>query len=259
MTDAFDNLRQVFPQMPSACDEALSRTLYSLEEKKQKAVLPMARRAVILAAAMLAVCCVAGAAFYPQIISWFGDHYGSTYAAWMEKGNVALPQTSVEAEGAVFTVDQVLTRGRSLYVLGKIKPQAGYLLVDFDGSAQDPFGYNVHYGDKAPEGAPTILEKAQETQNRIRYVHCALESIGVDGGAMLAPGSWGSGVTVQRDGSLVFTLEVEDGLVLEEGSQYTLGLKALVYEANEDGSLNWEKCTEQAWEVIVEPQRINEE
>ena len=253
MTDAFDNLRQVFPQMPSACDEALSRTLYSLEEKKQKAVLPMARRAVILAAAMLAVCCVAGAAFYPQIISWFGDHYGSTYAAWMEKGNVALPQTSVEAEGAVFTVDQVLTRGRSLYVLGKIKPQAGYLLVDFDGSAQDPFGYNVHYGDKAPEGAPTILEKAQETQNRIRYVHCALESIGVDGGAMLAPGVWGYAVEEKADGSIAFSMEIEDGMAVEPGTEYTLEMSAYTYDP-----ANREQLSETTWTFTVQPEKKTE-
>ncbi len=212
------------------------------------------RRIVILALVLMAMTCVAGAAFYPRIITWFADQYGQQWGAWMEKGSVALPASSAEAEGAVFTIDEVLVRGRGLYVLGRIEAQPGYVLIDQECSPDEPFGYNIHYGETAPEGTPTIAQKAAAEQLTMRYVNCDLNSIGVNGGALLLPGSWGYGARVQPDGSIIFSMEVEDGVVVEPGREYTLALQANSYGTHADGSIDLDALTEKAWCVTVVPE-----
>ncbi|MBQ8536619.1 MAG: hypothetical protein IJ461_04360 [Clostridia bacterium] len=257
MKQAFDQLQQIFPEMPKACEQALMTTVYSVQERKRSFTYHSARRAAILLAAMLAVTCAAGAAFYPQIINWFVNHYGQAHGAWMEKGSIAIPNGSVEENGAVFTIDEVLVRGRGLYVLGTIRAEEGYILVDSQCSAQEPWGYNIHYGETAPEGTPTIYQKAEETGCAIRYVHCDLSRIGVDGGALLKPGVWGYGARVQQDGSIVFTMEVEDGMVVEPGREYTLEFCAQTYGVQADGSINEEDMTERVWQITVVPEMID--
>lgn len=258
MKEAFDHLQLVFPDMPPACEQALMAAARSVTEKPRVSSLRPVRRAVLLAAAMLTIACAAGAAFYPQIIPWFASHYGAEYAPWMEQGSVASPNASAAAEGAVFSVDEVLVRGRGLYVMGAIRAAEGYVLVDSECSAQEPWGYNIHYGEEAPEGTPSIAQVAEATGSAIRYVHCDLRGIGVDGGALLLPGSWGYGATVQRDGSIVFTIEAEDGLAVEPGREYTLELSAQTWGAHADGSMNHEDMTETIWRVTVTPEELEQ-
>jgi len=254
MKESFVDIRQVFPQMPAACEQALMRTVYTLPAAEPVRSFRAGRRFAILAAALLAFACAAGAAFSPRIVEWFTAQYGAEYGAWLQDGQVAVSLASVEEGGAVFTIDEVLVRGRGLYVMGRIQAADGYVVVDYDCSADDPWGYNIHYGEEAPQGTPTILQKAAETGSSIRYVSCYLERIGVDGGAMLAPSCWGYGVTVQRDGSLVFTMEVEDGMAVEPGAEYTLELCAQSFGAHADGSLNPEDRSQRIWTVTVVPE-----
>lgn len=257
MKEAFADIKQVFPPIPPACDQALMSVLYSVKEKKQAAVYQPARRVMILIAALLAVTCMASAAFYPQIITWFENLYGETYSRWMANGDIAIPNATREATGAVFTLNEVLTRGHGMYVLGTIQPAEGYLLVEYDSSAHDPFGYNTHHGETAPEDTPTIAEKAKETDRRLRYVICRLESIGVDGRAMLTPGSWGYDANVQQDGSIVFTMEIEDNMTVVPGETYTLKLHAQTYGAYSDGSINPDDTSEALWQITVSPKAID--
>lgn len=141
MKETFDNLQSVFPEMPKACQEAMLNTAYSVQEKQRKHSLHPAWRFTILIAAMLAVTITAGAAFFPRIISWFTQYDGQEYGAWMEKGAVALPEAFIEQDSAAFTVDEVLTNGCGLYVLGIIKASDGYVIVDSECSAQEPCLY----------------------------------------------------------------------------------------------------------------------
>ena len=256
MKEAFDHLQQVFPDMPPACEQALMAAVHSVAERPRARLLHPLRRVAVLAAAMLTIACAAGAAFYPQIIPWFASRYGQEYAAWMEQGSVAAPNASVAAEGAVFSVDEVLVRGRGLYVMGTIRAAQGYVLVDSECSAQEPWGYNIHYGEEAPEGTPSIAQVAESTGSAIRYVFCDLRGVGVDGGALLLPGSWGYGATVQRDGSIIFTIEAEDGLAVEPGKAYTLEFSAQTWGAHADGSINHEDMTETFWRMTVTPEEM---
>jgi len=152
----------------------------------------------------------------------------------------------------------VLTRGRGLYAMGAIEAADGHMLVEYDCSAEDPFGYNIHYGDAAPEGTPSIIEKAHESGSSLRYVICHIEKIGVDGGAMLAPGSWGYDARVQRDGSIIFTMMVEDGMAVEPGVTYTLEFSAQTYGANSDGTINFDDANEITWQIDVVPEPIDQ-
>lgn len=258
MKETFDQLKQIFPPMPEACDRALTAAVQSVTEKREKPA-PRLGRLALLAACMLAVTGVAAAALYPQIVTLFSGRFGQAYGAWMAQGSVAAPQAVVTCGGAVFTVDEVLVRGRGLYVMGTIAPEDGFVLADADcGSAQEPWGYNTHYGETAPEGAPTIAQKAAEDGRAIRYVQCDLRGVGVDGGETLMPGCWGYSAMARRDGSFVYTMEVEDGMVVEPGSTYTLALCATVWAAGEDDALDPGTQAEQTFSVTVAPQPVSQ-
>ena len=92
----------------------------------------------------------------------------------------------------------------------------------------------------------------------IRYVQCNLRGVGVDGGEMLMPGCWGYSAMARRDGSFVYTMEVEDGMVVEPGSTYTLTLCATVWAAGEDGALDPGTQAEQTFSVTVAPQPVSQ-
>lgn len=215
-----------------------------------------ARRVAVLALALVLLTGVAGAAFYPQIISWFSNQYGQTWNDWMADGSVAQPNASVEIDGAVVTIDEVLVRERGLYVLGSIKPQEGFLLIGQDGHADDPFGYDVRSGETAPEGTQTIAQKAAETGATMRYVGVTLEEIAVDGGASIPVQSCGYMEKAQSDGSIVFSIEAEDGRAVEAGREYTLLLCASSDAVSDTNATAQDALTETAWRVTVVPQQI---
>jgi len=230
MKEAFCDLQIIFPDMPAACEHALMTAAYSVPFRAPKRIF---RPALAIALAlMLGLVCAAGAAFYPQIIGWFANHYGAHWGAWLQGGSVAAPQLTVQAEGAVFTVDEVLVRGRGLYILGSIRPQDGYAIADCD------------------------TRKAPSCEAALRYVHCGVERIGVDGGAMLVPGCWGYALEEQPDGSITFSIEVEDGMAVEPGAEYAIEMYAHTYAANADGSVNPEARDETTWTFTVTPESI---
>ena len=227
MKEAFADLKTIFPEMPQACEDALMSAAYSVPVRRLK---PVFRPAVALAVAlMLALTCAAGAAFHPQIIGWFASHYGESWGDWLEKGSVAAPDITAETDGAVFTIDEVLVRGRGLYVLGTIQPEDGYAIADYDSSSADA-------KDKT-----------------LRYVRCTIDTIGVDGGAMLAPGVWGYAVEEKADGSIAFSMEIEDGMAVEPGTEYTLEMSAYTYDP-----ANREQLSETTWTFTVQPEKMTE-
>lgn len=253
MMETFDGLKDIFPTMPQACERALKNTVNSLREDSPRPAFRPMRRALVIALALLCLTVSAYAALRPQIIELFSREYGRDFGAWMESGNYAQAHTSTEAGGAVFTIQEVLQKGFGLYLTGTIAPQDGYILLDEDCSVEEPFGYNIHHGEKAPEGTPTIAQKAEESGSAIRFVHCDLEKIGVEDGVLLSPDCWGYDAKVRRDGTIDFLMEVEDGLTVEPGVSYTLELSANAFPANADGTADWEHPISQSWSVTVLP------
>lgn len=207
---------------------------------------------VLMLVLVLVVTCAEAAAFYPRIISWFAGEYGEDWAVRLEDGDVAVPETSVEVEGAVFTIDEVLVRQYGLYVLGHIRAREGYILVEQECGVDEPFGYNIHYGEVAPEGAQTIAEKATAEGAEMRYVACFLEDIMTDEGTLLSPDCWGYCAKAEKDGSITFSMEVEDSLVDSLGEAFTLVLSAYSWGVKENGTIDLDVKDMTTWTVAVE-------
>lgn len=259
MKETFDNLKQIFPDMPADCDEALMKTVWSLQEKPGLTTLRPVRRIAILLAVMLSVTCVASAAFYPQIIALFTRYYGEDFGEQLRHGSVDSPHSRILNDGVAFTVDEVLVCESGLYIMGSIRGEEGYMVVPPDYEVTEPFGYNIHNGETAPDGTPTIAEKAEETGSTLRFANCYLDAVGVDGGEPSMPECWGFNVTAQRDGSVVFSMEVDDETLIRPGKTYTLALYVQTFGANADGTPNRDEKSGQEWHITVTPSLIDQD
>lgn len=257
-----DNLQKVFPEIPASCSRVLMDTAGSLKEesemKRGYSPRPTTRFALVLTLVIICMMGVALAAFYPQITEAFGRHYGEDTQAWLEQGDIALPADSAQVEGVTFTLEEVAYRNHGLYGLVTITPGDGVVLLSEDSNVGDAYGYAVHYGDKAPEGAISIQEKAAQDGCIIKQVGFDLEKIGVNDGTMLEPNGWGCGVYPQRDGSIQILFEVEDGIAISEGETYTIQMTAIVSSVSPEGIVDYENPTRQEWTVEIKPEPFAE-
>lgn len=219
---------------------------------------PTTRFALVLALVIISMMGVALAAFYPQITGLFGLHYGEDTQAWLEQGDIALSADSVQVDGVTFTLEEVVYRNHGLYGMGTIKPSEGVVLLDEESTLGDAYGYAVHYGDKAPEGTITIQEKAAQEGSVIKQPRIYMGKIGVDSGKLLQPHSFGLGMTPQRDGSIQFLFEVEDGQAISEGETYTIQMTAIVRNVSPDGIVDYETSARQEWTVTIKPEPFAE-
>lgn len=216
------------------------------------------RIAIVMVLIIVSMMGVALAAFYPQITEIFGNHFGKGTQVWMEKGDIALPADSVHVDGVTFTLEEVVYRNHGLYGMGTIRPGEGIVLLDEESTLSDAYGYAVHYGDKAPEGAITIAEKAAQDGSAIKQPRFYIGMIGVDGGKMIQPHGYGLGLTPQRDGSIQFLFEVEDGQAISEGDTYTIQMTAIVRNVSPEGVVDYDNATRQEWTLEIEPEPFTE-
>ena len=254
-----DDLKQVFPQVPEEVSRTIMLTARSVEEESE---MKMRHTMSIALAFVLVFICLMGAAlavFQPRIAEIFGEHYGEHFKTWMEDGDVASAEDSVVVEGITFTLNEVAIRNHGLYCVGTVTPGEGLILLAEDYFATEPYGYASFHGDKAPEGAQTVLEKAKADGSTIKQVSMYLESIGADGGAMIAPGGWGYDARPMRDGTIQFLFELEDGIVIpEDAKSFAIELQATVREVSPEGEVNYDNSIDQKWTVEVEPQPFTE-
>ncbi len=254
-----DDLQQVFPEIPESISRALMETAGSVKEESE---MKMRHTMSIALAFVLVFICLMGVAlavFQPQIAEIFGQHYGDDFKAWMEKGDVASAENSVVVEGITFTLNEVATRNHGLYCVGTVTPGEGMTLLCDDYPVTESFGYATFHGDKAPEGTPTVLEKATADGSILKQVSIRLETIGADGGAMLMPGECGYDALPMRDGSIQFLLEVEDGMAVpEDAKTYAIELLATVRNVSAEGEVDWDNPIRKSWTVEVEPRPFAE-
>ena len=250
-----DDLRQVFPEIPENISRLVMDTANSVKEETE---MKMRHTVSVALAFVLVFICLMGVAlavFQPQIAEIFGSHYGKEFQSWMEEGDVAAAEDSVVVEGITFTVNEVAVRNHGLYGVGTITPGEGTLLLCEDYPATEPYGYATFHGEEAPEGTPTVLEKAKAEGCAIKQVSFYLNAIGVDDGAMIMPNGWGSDVRPMRDGTVQFLFEVEDGqAVSAQAETYTIELEAIVRNVSADGEADYENPIRQTWTVEVQPQ-----
>lgn len=257
-----DDLQKVFPEIPASCSRVLMDTAGSLKEESEmkRGYTPRhtPRIAIVMVLIIVSMMGVALAAFYPQITEIFGNHFGKGTQVWMEKGDIALPADSVHVDGVTFTLEEVVYRNHGLYGMGTIRPGEGIVLLDEESTLSDAYGYAVHYGDKAPEGAITIAEKAAQDGSAIKQPRFYIGMIGVDGGKMIQPHGYGLGLTPQRDGSIQFLFEVEDGQAISEGDTYTIQMTAIVRNVSPEGVVDYDNATRQEWTLEIEPEPFTE-
>lgn len=258
-----DDLQKAFPEIPASCSRVLMDTAGSLKEESEmkRCYIPRhtLRIALVMVLIMIGMTGVALAAFYPQITEMFGRHFGEETQAWLEEGDIALPADSIRMEGVTFTLDEVVYRNHGLYGMGTIKPDEGVVLLDEESSLDNAYGYAVHYGDTAPEGTITIAEKAAQDASAIKQPRLYLGMIGVDGGKLIQPHSYGFSMTPQRDGSIQFLFEVEDGQAISEGETYTIQMTAIVRSVSSEGVVDYENAMRQEWSVEMKPEPFGEE
>lgn len=251
--------RTMFGSTPDSFKAAVRRGLASARAEKTAARRPL-RVLASAAAAMLLVMGAAYAAFPSQVAEWFGRSYGEQTAAWLKDGKTDRPaNVGIVAGGAVFTLDEVVQRNRGLYGVGTVTLPEGSkdVLVAEDQGVDEPFGYDIHgmgdHAEAAPEGTATLAETAKKRGGKLLMAVFRLDMVGVDGGEMLAPDCVGYTMIPQRDGSLRFLFEAEEGIAIEEGDSYRLALRANTREIDESGAYLEGTKQETAWELDIAP------
>lgn len=254
-----DDLKTVFPSMPESCALALRQAAGSLKEERE---VKMRYTLRLVAAAMLVLICLTGVAlavFHPSISEIFGQRYGEDFQSWLEEGGVAAAENSIVLDGVTFTLNEVALRNHGLYGTGTITPGEGQLLLCPDYPVTEPYGYATFHGEDAPEGTPSILEKAAAEGSVIKQVSFCPDTVSADGGDMLFPGSCGFDLYPQKDGTALFIFELEDGVAIPAGAQtYTIRLYSAVYDVTADGEADQTNPVTQYWTVDVSPQPFAE-
>ncbi|MBE0600629.1 MAG: DUF4179 domain-containing protein, partial [Firmicutes bacterium] len=235
-----DDLKQMYGATPESFKHRVSFALQKTEDKPMKHTM---RTVLIAAAIVVLLTAVAYAAFSSQVAELFGKMYGNDTREWLEEGSVATTDNQSFTLGdLVFTVDEVVYRNNGLYGVGTIRTAEGSntVLIAEEQLFTDPYGYDIHGGMGSPEPAPadakTIAEVAQEKGGKVLLALALLDRIGVDGGELLSLGCSGYSWAQQRDGSIRYSFEASDGVVIAQGAHYQIEMYAAVYETDADGN-----------------------
>ena len=251
----------MFGSTPESFERRVASALKKTEEKPMK---HLARTILLTAATLLLLMAAAYAAFSSQVTEFFGRLYGSDMKTWLEQGDAATVGQALTLDGIVFTLDEVVYKDNGLYGIGTIRPQDGSnaVILPEDHMPGEPFGYDI-YGEggkseQAPDGTPTLADVAKEKGGKLLVVRTLPDQIGVDGGEMLCPVSIGYAAVPQRDGSLRFSFEATDAVVIAKGDTYTIRMWASVYEMTPGGAMLEDTRHTGTWTVVIAPERIAE-
>ena len=256
--------KRMYGTTPESFTRRVAFALRETEERPMKRRLTV--RTVCIAAAMLVMLMTAGyAAFSSQVAELFGRLYGTRTQEWLAKGDVAVPGEAFALGDVIFTLDEVVYRNNSLFGIGTIRAAEGSAVVIFPEDQQpgDPYGIDVHGAggsgpEKTPDDAQTFAEVAKERGASLLMVRALPARIGVDGGVLLVPESIGTTCVPQRDGSVLYSFEVSDGVVVEEGETYTLQMWVSVWAFSEEGEALSERPSGERWTVEIAPTPISQ-
>ena len=188
--------------------------------------------AVLLALTMMGT---AYALITSRVADFFGRQYGREMGEWLSAGKVAQVGESVTIGDVSVTLDEVVYRDRGLYGVGTVRAvNEKDVMLPFEDvnwfSEEDEKEYD--WFEQNPESR-ALVDKVRETGGRLLTLECFVQKIGVDGGEMLTPGSMGTYDKLNEDGTVTFSLEVEDSYSIEDGTTYQMELEVRVYEADE--------------------------
>lgn len=253
-----NDFRHMYGSTPESFSLRIRNTLAKAEAERPAA--PRRMRLVLATALILALSAAAAvAAFHSQAADYFGLHYGENLKEEMLAGQIAVEPQTHRVGDVFYTLEEVVHIDNGLYGLGHITPaEADVLLMAEDYQLSDAAGYGLYYGEesRAPEGAPTYAQLAQEKNARVVQVKTVPEAVGVDGGVMLPLGNVGYSLEPQKDGSVRFAFEIPTGVAVEEGQTYTIRMWSANWEAEGDPDATHQG---ESWEATVHPQFAKEE
>ncbi len=256
-------LKKMYGATPESFKHRVSFALQKTEEKPMKHTM----RTVLIATAIVVLLTAAAyAAFSSRVAELFGTFYGEDMKTWLEEGSVATTGDQAYTLGdLIYTVDEVVYRNNGLYGVGTIRPAEGsdVVIICEDQLLTDPYGYDIHGAmgspETAPEDAKTIAEVAAEKGGEILLACIRVNRIGVDGGELLTLGSAGYSWVQQRDGSILFSFEVSDGVAIGEGSTYQIEMHSYFFDTDADGCLIRDTKQVGDWIIEIQPEPISEQ
>lgn len=236
---------------------------------------PMKKKTVSLALvfAIIALVSVAVAAVLSPTIEWFTKQYGQDTRDVLEKGTaITVDQRKTLGPLTYEWVDTIVAKDmvdlnpqdvNMLYGTLRITPQQGenVVLIPEDYPLDAPFGYNIFLGEKAPDGAQTILQKAEETGARIILAKAVPDGLVIDGQEVPAD-EVGYDFEVAPDNSLTYHFMLPGAP--HDLESYTVNMYIANWEVRSDGQwLRGEKDEQgketedtwlrEQWHVTIRP------
>ena len=236
------DMKEMFGSMPDRFTDRVTLALKSIEGR------PTLRRitmpAALFAAVILITCMAASyALFSSQVADYFGSLYGREMEERLTNGSIIKVNREYTYNDATFIFEEVVFAEGAYYAVGTIRAaeNSAVVLVPRDMTPDNPYGYDTYgFGGKpetAPEGSKTFAEVASETGCRLLMV----EAIAGEGYTAYA----------RRDGSIGYSAEVTDFVLLEEGKPYRIPVYVQVWEYSQDGEPLWDSGQGEYWDVQV--------
>lgn len=166
-------------------------------------------KTVLMALALVLALCTAALA-ESKTAEVFGEQYGEEFKQLILNGTLIASGESVELGDIVYTLEEVVFADGTLYGTGivSVKEGANIVLIAPDHSVNDPAGYKVHHGEKAPADAKSYQAKAYETAARVMRASIIPNGVLVNG--ELVSDSVGVDWLPQTDGTYRFTIEISN-------------------------------------------------
>ena len=237
---------KVYGDVPETFSHRVQYTLHRCEKEETKSMKRKPVAAILLTILCLAMTTTAVAAVLSRTTEFFIFEYGESYRERMESGKIAPVDQSTDLNGVVFTLqDAVITPAQTtwlfdagevdppvdtldFYATGIISPAEGenIVLLAEDYTIKDQAGYALFYPQwpKAPEGAPTYAELAQEKGATIRMVRCIANGIINEETGEVYLNTIGSVCIPLEDGTVQFGVEIPSEHVIPEQDNYRLSL-----------------------------------
>lgn len=241
-----EDWQRAYQPLPDALETRVYSTLVGLEEQKKPVRGLSLRTAVILVAALLALGGVAYAMIQSKTADIFGWFYGEEMKGELLAGDIAPSGQSHTLGDIVYTLDEVIYQGGTVYGTGTMRAAEGanIVLITEDYFVDEPAGYTLHYGDETiPDDTPSYAELAEEKGAKIILAKCLPNGILNEDGTLNAS-EIGYLLMPQQDGTIRFTFEfaggmVEDGRLVQQNidraQSYRLNLRVSNWEVTREG------------------------
>lgn len=260
-----NDLKRMYGSTPERFQRRIHQALLTQPEAKPIPARSTWRTALITALVLALTIAVAAAAFTSKVADVYGWSYGENKRDELLAGKIAQEACSVQVGDAIYTLEEVTYIDDGLYGVGSIRPaHEGIILMAEDYQVTDAAGYSLYYSDSVdpPADAPSYADLASSRHAKILMVHCLPEAIGVDGGTMITPPTFGYFAIPQMDGSILFGFEIPTGAAVEDGAEYTISLWASNWEITPEGE--WlrdepnDTYTGDTWDAVVYPKPAKE-